>query len=86
MSLGIGDNREILAYFFILGHIFSQILVPFLPEISGGTPPSKSKVYKRLINLLKLLVVGLVERGTHCRLKKFSPKIFTQKYRTYHTF
>ena len=79
MSLGIGDNREILAYFFILGHIFSQILVPFLPEISGGTPPSKSKVYKRLINLLKLLVVGLVERGTHYAFRKFSPKIFTKK-------
>ena len=70
----------------VFRHNFPQILVPFLPEISGGTPPSKSKVYKRLINLLKLLVVGLVKSGTHCWLKKFSPKIFTQKYRTYHTF
>ena len=70
----------------VFRHNFPQILVPFLPEIRGETPPSKGKVYKRLINLLKLLVVGLVERGTHCRLKKFSPQFFTQKYRTYHTF
>ena len=70
----------------IFRHNFSQILVPFLPKFNGESPPLISKVYKRLINLLKLLVVGLVERGTHCRLKKISPKIFTQKYQTYHTF